>query len=84
MTRADRQRGSGKQRRQRRARLVRQQQGLCHWCGGYMREDVDQNHPLRATLDWITPRRLGGSGTPANLVAACRACNRQRISEGAA
>jgi 5-methylcytosine-specific restriction endonuclease McrA len=80
---SQRRRGGGQQRKRRRTALIRKQQGLCHWCKGYMREDVDQNHPLRATLDNLIPLSRGGTNTSANQVAACRACNiERRIAQG--
>lgn len=71
-------RGGGYQRKRRRTKLVRLQQGLCHWCKGYMREDVPENHSHRATLQFLIPLAHGGTNTSDNQVAACRSCNRDR------
>lgn len=60
------------ERRRKRAALVRAQAGRCHFCAGYVRDDVDQNHPHRATLHRIS--RADGTRW-GNVVAACRGCN---------
>ena len=39
----------------------------CTYCGARTTE-----------VDHVSPRALGGSSTPANLVAACRRCNREK------
>jgi len=53
--------------------LVRRDGPACVWCGHEpWREDLSVEHLL--------PRSRGGSGVEANLVVACRRCNRQRGS----
>jgi 5-methylcytosine-specific restriction enzyme A len=43
--------------------------GLCHYCGKNFR-------PAELTMDHVVPIARGGTSTPGNIVAACRACNR--------
>jgi hypothetical protein len=75
-------RGGGQQRKRRRVALIRKQQGLCHWCGQYTRDDVAEDHPLRTTLSYLTPPSLGGARDATNQVASCRACNiKQRAAD---
>jgi 5-methylcytosine-specific restriction endonuclease McrA len=53
-----------------RARILARDRYVCHWCHGPARE-----------VDHLVPRALGGSDyDPANLVAACRACNAKRAA----
>jgi len=53
--------------------LVRRDGPACVWCGHEpWREDLSVEHLL--------PRSRGGSGIEANLVVACRRCNKQRGS----
>lgn len=54
---------------------------LCAWCRIEVRREVDENNPIRATIDHITARCLGGSNRKENLVVACRSCNNLRSKE---
>lgn len=49
----------------------------CHWCGRAMvnGSGVHQSHPLRATVDHVTPRYMGGQDIN-NTVLCCNTCNR--------
>jgi 5-methylcytosine-specific restriction endonuclease McrA len=49
--------------------ILRRDDYTCQYCGRKMRT---------LTLDHVIPRRLGGSHTWNNLVAACSTCNRQK------
>ncbi len=45
--------------------------GLCYYCG--------KKFPIKElTLDHIVPLARGGTTTPGNVVAACRACNKDK------
>jgi 5-methylcytosine-specific restriction endonuclease McrA len=53
--------------------LIERDGPACVWCGHEpWREDLSAEHLL--------PRSRGGSGAEANLVVACRRCNRRRGS----
>jgi len=45
--------------------------GLCHYC-------QKKFAPGELTMDHVIPLARGGKTTPGNLVAACRACNRDK------
>ena len=45
--------------------------GLCYYCG-------KKFAPKELTLDHIVPVARGGTTTPGNVVAACRACNKNK------
>jgi 5-methylcytosine-specific restriction endonuclease McrA len=53
--------------------LVRRDGPACVWCG---REPWRQDR----SAEHLLPRSRGGSGNEANLVVACRRCNKQRGS----
>lgn len=43
-------------------------EGVCHYCQKKFR-------PEELTMDHIVPVARGGTSTPGNVVAACKACN---------
>ncbi len=47
-----------------RARVLRRDGGVCHWCAG------PADH-----VDHLLPLALGGTDDDGNLVAACASCN---------
>jgi len=49
--------------------ILRRDEFTCQYCG---------NHTLYLTIDHIVPRRLGGTHTWDNLVAACPSCNHRK------
>ena len=49
--------------------ILRRDEFTCQYCG---------NHTLYLTIDHIVPRRLGGTHTWDNLVAACSLCNHRK------
>jgi 5-methylcytosine-specific restriction endonuclease McrA len=49
--------------------ILRRDEFTCQYCG---------NHTLYLTIDHIVPRRLGGTHTWDNLVAACPPCNHRK------
>jgi len=51
--------------------ILRRDEFTCQYCG---------NHTLYLTIDHIVPRRLGGTHTWDNLVAACPPCNHRKGS----
>lgn len=57
--------------RRKRTRLYDEQKGRCWYCGKSVARE-------RATLDHIVPRSRGGTDCNANLVMACRRCNRMK------
>ena len=57
----------------RRAAIAERDGAECVWCGRAV-------WPRDLTLEHLLPRSRGGHGTPANLVLACRRCNRARRS----
>jgi 5-methylcytosine-specific restriction endonuclease McrA len=46
--------------------VLRRDNFCCHYCG---------KGSCKLTLDHVKPRKLGGSDSPSNLVAACQTCN---------
>lgn len=76
---------TGQDKKKRRAKLFREQSGLCHWCRQPMRmlhvEGGDQPPDL-CTLDHLRDRFDPARRQPANgekrLVAACFKCNNDR------
>jgi len=61
------QRGYGQRWRRLRLFVLARDRWVCHYCGG----------PARA-VDHVVPKIEGGTDHPANLVAACGACNSRR------
>lgn len=59
---------NGKDRKRRRAALLRRDGPLCHWC-----RTADGT-----TLDHVIPKALGGTWALTNLVLACFDCNQAR------
>lgn len=58
-------------------RAVWARDGLCcRYCGFWSGEDV-----TKFELDHVHPVSLGGQNTAANLVVACRRCNRMKGTE---
>lgn len=53
--------------------ILRRDGHACRYCGAKA-PDVE------LTVDHVTPKALGGTDDPANLVAACRACNTGKAS----
>ena len=49
--------------------ILRRDEFTCQYCG---------NHTVYLTIDHIVPRRLGGTHTWDNLVAACPPCNHRK------
>ena len=49
--------------------ILHRDEFTCQYCG---------NHTLYLTIDHIVPRRLGGTHTWDNLVAACSLCNHRK------
>lgn len=45
--------------------------GLCHYCQRRFK-------PTELTMDHVIPLARGGTSVPANIVPACRACNREK------
>ncbi|MCL6562577.1 MAG: HNH endonuclease [Firmicutes bacterium] len=83
-------RGNTPAKRQLLAALLTQQAGRCAWC----RRPLWPQPPRwldaatwywqhAPTVDHVTPRSQGGTDAPANLVAACARCNRERGATGA-
>lgn len=50
----------------------------CHWCGGQVRQDVDNRHPLGPTREHLVPASQGGGRSVTNLVLAHKECNHRR------
>ena len=71
-------RRSSSERRAARARLITAQQGLCAWCGGYVREDVPEDHPHRAVLAHRRTPANGGARARDNQAAVCGGCMAKR------
>lgn len=65
-------------RRQAMTKLLRKYNWRCAVCGRSVRFDVDKAHPLRATIDHIVARALGGSNQFQNLQLACFSCNNSK------
>lgn len=63
-TRARKGRGSTRQWRQIRERILKRDRFTCHYCGG-----------PAGTVDHVIPKAKGGTDHPTNLVAACARCN---------
>lgn len=63
-------RGLGSQHRAARLVVLERDGYVCHWCGGPATE-----------ADHLVPRASGGTGDPANMVAACKVCNARRGGE---
>lgn len=58
------------------ARLRREQEDRCLWCGRTVVVRFEARPRAdTATIDHIVPRALGGSSDPSNLALACAACN---------
>lgn len=53
----------------------------CAYCGTPVEPEHD--HPRRATLDHVIPKRHGGQNHKGNLVVACHTCNSGRGSKDA-
>lgn len=53
--------------------ILRRDNHTCRYCGAKA-PDVE------LTVDHVTPRALGGTDTPDNLVASCRGCNTGKSS----
>ena len=65
--------------RKHRARLFREQCGLCFYCAKPMLLQDGCNLPNAATLDHVIPLSMGGIWSPRhNAVAACLRCNHER------
>lgn len=60
-------------RQHRRWNLAEAQNWHCAYCGGLMDERIGR--PDSATVEHVTPRRLGGINRRENLVSACASCN---------
>lgn len=58
-----------------RAALYERDGWRCYLCGLAIRQDVDRNHPLAATLDHVHPMSAGGNEDRRNLRMAHRRCN---------
>jgi 5-methylcytosine-specific restriction enzyme A len=56
-------------------RLLREQGGVCAWCGQPLDAGTAERFP---TLDHVIPRSRGGSNDADNIVVACLACNAGR------
>ena len=65
-------------RRDRFRKIIARDQPPCHICGGEILYDAHHLDPLSFTIDHITPRKRGGSDTLDNIMAAHRACNRDK------
>ena len=65
-------------RRNRKIGLAEAQNWRCAWCGGVM--DEREGRPDSATVEHLTPVRLGGSNRRDNLVSACASCNMSRAA----
>lgn len=52
----------------------------CHYCSkGPLMIEVDNKHPMVATLDHVIPRSKGGANmNESNLVVACYRCNQKK------
>lgn len=48
--------------------------GICHYCG-------ERFSPSQLTMDHVVPLARGGTSAQGNIVAACRACNRDKKLE---
>lgn len=60
-------------------RLVENDGGICHLCGGEVRTDVVKEHPTSPTRDHVIPRAIAGAGFEKHEIAlAHRACNEYR------
>lgn len=53
----------------------------CHICGERVPRDVEDNHPLHASIDHVIPLSLGGSHSMSNVRLAHRQCNRNYYEE---
>lgn len=53
--------------------ILRRDNHTCRYCGGVAPDVV-------LTVDHVTPKTLGGSDAPENLVAACKDCNSGKTS----
>lgn len=63
---------NSKTRKRKQERLIERDGNQCHWCG------IPFGAGIRATLDHLRPRRLGGTEALINLVLACKPCNQSR------
>ena len=64
--------------------LFDQQDGRCWFCTDPMTYRARGHKPNGASKEHLLPKSLGGRGTKANLVAACRRCNalKANMTEG--
>ncbi|NJM65997.1 MAG: HNH endonuclease [Acaryochloris sp. RU_4_1] len=60
-----------KQKKARKAQLIRDYGSYCWWCGYHLPAN-------RLTLDHLKPKSLGGSNSLENLRLACFPCNNSR------
>ncbi|MGE2714346.1 HNH endonuclease [Mycolicibacterium litorale] len=71
-------------RRNRHRAAIARDRSPCHWCGIELIYDPNPDdpdwhlHPQSFTIDHVIPLARGGEEELHNLVAACRACNREK------
>jgi hypothetical protein len=51
---------------------------VCAHCGRKVSRSLEMNHPLKATVDHLTPLAANGSNELSNLTLACFRCNQLR------
>jgi 5-methylcytosine-specific restriction endonuclease McrA len=69
---------TARQRRNRRDRMFKQQEGRCWICGEQMRLDVDAQHDEYPTFEHVRPQMAGGPNALKNLRLSHRVCNEVR------
>jgi len=57
------------------ATLMKEQSGLCKYCGCVMATEGDPNSPTYKTIDHVKPVSRGGKHKIGNIVLCCRKCN---------
>lgn len=62
-------------------RLIERDGDQCHYCGVHLEQnDRDIYKHNGVSIDHIVPQIAGGSSRIANLVLACRKCNREKMT----